>query len=87
MQGSLLQPVTPVRAGIAGGWVLLIEGDDHVGREVILASRLCDSAGPGQVLAPKELVSPLMNLTQTDLGEVMVDMYRNNLTIWARISV
>ena len=28
-----------VRAGIAGGWVLLIEGDDHVGREVILASR------------------------------------------------
>ena len=63
----------PVRAGIAGGWVLLIEGDDHVGREVILASRLCDSAGPGQVLAPKELVSPLMNLTQTDLGEVMVE--------------
>ena len=63
----------PVRAGIARGWVLLIEGDDHVGREVILASRLCDSAGPGQVLAPKELVSPLMDLTQIELGEVMVD--------------
>ena len=62
-----------VRAGIAGGWVLLIEGDDHVGRELILASRLCDSAGPGQVLAPKELVSPLMNLTQIELGEVMVE--------------
>ena len=63
----------PIRAGIARGWVLLIEGDDHVGREVILASRLCDSAGPGQVLAPKELVSPLMNLTQIELGDVMVD--------------
>ena len=63
----------PVRAGIARGWVLLIEGDDHVGREVILASRLCDSAKPGQVLAPKELVSPLMNLNQIELGEVLVD--------------
>ena len=63
----------PVRAGISRGWVLLIEGDDHVGKEVILASRLCDRAKPGQVLAPKELVSPLMNLIQMDLGEIIID--------------
>ena len=38
-------------AGIAGGTVLLFEGDDYVGRPVNLAARLCDAAEPGEVLA------------------------------------
>ena len=38
-------------AGVAAGPVLLFEGDDHVGRPVNLAARLCDAAGPGEVLA------------------------------------
>ena len=37
-------------AGLAGGPVLLFEGDDYVGRPVNLAARLCDVAGPSEVL-------------------------------------
>lgn len=40
-----------LRGGIAGGQVILLEGDDYVGRAVNLASRLCDIAEPGQLLA------------------------------------
>ena len=42
----------PLRAGIAGGPVLLFEGDDYIGAAVNLASRLCDMAKPREVLAP-----------------------------------
>lgn len=41
----------PLRGGIAGGDVLLLEGDDYIGRAVNLASRLRDLAGPGELLA------------------------------------
>lgn len=44
--------------GIAGGTVLLFEGDDYVGRPANLAARLCDAAEPGEVLAAN-LVGPL----------------------------
>jgi len=40
-----------VRAGIASGPVLLVDGDDYIGRPVNVASRLCDSAGAGELLA------------------------------------
>jgi class 3 adenylate cyclase len=40
-----------LRGGIAHGWVLLYEGDDYIGRPANLASRLCDAAGPGELLA------------------------------------
>jgi class 3 adenylate cyclase len=40
-----------MRAGIASGPVLSLEGDDYVGRAVNLAARLCDVAEPDQVLA------------------------------------
>lgn len=40
-----------LRGGIAGGEVILLEGDDYIGRAVNLASRLCDIAAPGQLLA------------------------------------
>ncbi|MHB8465541.1 MAG: adenylate/guanylate cyclase domain-containing protein [Acidimicrobiales bacterium] len=43
-----------LRAGIATGPVILLEGDDYVGRAVNLASRLCDHAAPGQVLAAED---------------------------------
>src|SRR5438067_2357107 len=41
----------PMRAGIASGPVILLEGDDYVGRAVNTAARLCDRAEAGQVLA------------------------------------
>jgi len=39
-----------IHAGIAGGTVLLFEGDDYVGRPVNMAARLCEAAGPGEAL-------------------------------------
>ncbi len=46
----------PLRAGLAGGAVILFEGDDYIGGPVNLASRLCDSASPNEMLASAELV-------------------------------
>ncbi|MCC5951787.1 MAG: adenylate/guanylate cyclase domain-containing protein [Acidimicrobiia bacterium] len=56
-------------AGVAGGSVLLFEGDDYVGRAVNLAARLSDAAQAGEILAaepPHELpnwMEPLGQLT------------------------
>ncbi len=44
----------PLRAGIASGDVLLLDGDSYLGRPVNLAARLSDEAGPDQVLASSE---------------------------------
>jgi class 3 adenylate cyclase len=41
----------PLRAGIAAGPVLMVDGDDYTGRAVNLAARLCQTAQPGQILA------------------------------------
>ena len=43
-----------VRIGMASGRALLFEGDDYIGSSVNLAARLCDVAGPGEVLVPGE---------------------------------
>jgi adenylate cyclase len=40
-----------LRGGVSSGRVILLEGDDYVGRAVNLASRLCDIAQPGELLA------------------------------------
>jgi len=47
----------PLRAGIAAGPVIMMEGDDYVGRSVNLAARLCDLAGPCEVLAAADLAA------------------------------
>lgn len=57
-------------AGIATGPVLLLEGDDYVGRTVNLAARLCDRAEPGQVLAAGELPHLPAWLTISDTQQV-----------------
>ncbi len=41
-----------LRVGIATGHALLFEGDDYIGSAVNMASRLCDAAGPTEVLLP-----------------------------------
>ena len=40
-----------LRAGVACGRVILLEGDDYVGSAVNLAARLCDRADADQILA------------------------------------
>ena len=72
----------PLRAGIARGPVLLIEGDDHVGDAVNLASRLCHMAEPQQVLAPASLVSSLMvNTVERPIGDRDVDGFAEPLPV------
>jgi adenylate cyclase len=44
-----------IRAGMAGGDVILFEGDDYIGGPVNLAARLCDAAEPNEVLASADL--------------------------------
>jgi adenylate cyclase len=46
-----------IRAGLARGPVIMFEGDDYIGRATNVASRLCDAARPGQILATREVVS------------------------------
>jgi len=49
----------PLRAGLASGPVIILEGDDYVGSAVNLAARLCDRARAHQVLASAELADDL----------------------------
>lgn len=53
-----------LRAGVATGAVILFEGDDYIGAAVNLASRLCERAEPGEVLAPASMVSSLLVNTE-----------------------
>ena len=44
-------PLT-LRVGLATGHALLFEGDDYIGSAVNMAARLCDAAGPFEILIP-----------------------------------
>jgi adenylate cyclase len=44
-----------MHAGMAGGAVILLEGDDYTGRCVNLAARLANVANPSEVLSTPEL--------------------------------
>lgn len=46
-----------VHAGLAGGDVILLEGDDYTGAPVNLASRLCDAARAHEILATPEMAA------------------------------
>src|SRR3954447_1246342 len=61
-----------VRAGIATGDVLLLEGDDYVGRSVNLASRLCDRAGHCQVFAAADRLDLPEGVDADPVGEMTV---------------
>ncbi len=59
-----------------------IEGDDHIGDAVNLASRLCHMAEPQQVLAPASLVSSLMvNTVERPIGDRDVDGFAEPLPV------
>lgn len=55
--GEVMDERLAIRAGLARGPVIMFEGDDYIGRATNIASRLCDSATPGQVLATREVAS------------------------------
>jgi len=45
--------------GVTCGSVLLLEGDDYIGHAVNVAARLCDLAGPTQILAVPDVAAAL----------------------------
>lgn len=49
--GEVCAPLA-LRVGLASGYALLFDGDDYIGSAVNMASRLCDVAGPFEVLMP-----------------------------------
>ena len=49
--------VLPLRAGLAAGAVILLEGDDYVGSAVNLAARLCSAAAPNETLSTMRLAA------------------------------
>ena len=49
--GRIIDPELSACAGVTTGPVLMFDGGDYVGRMVNMASRLCDMAAPGEVLA------------------------------------
>lgn len=49
----------PLRIGVAGGLVILFEGDDYIGKAVNVAARLCDAAEPNEILVESALVPHL----------------------------
>jgi adenylate cyclase len=62
----------PLRAGIASGAVLMLEGDDYVGRPVNLASRLCDGADTDEILAAVDGLSLPDWVTATEHHPIIV---------------
>ena len=54
----------PVRAGATTGEVILFEGDDHIGSEVNLASRLCDLANPREIVLTLPLLAAMPQLLE-----------------------
>ena len=60
-----------LRVGMATGHALLFDGDDYIGSAVNLAARLCDAAGPCEVLLPTMQIARLPEgITATPHGEL-----------------
>jgi adenylate cyclase len=74
-------PLT-VRIGMASGLALLFEGDDYIGSAVNLAARLCDMAGPGEVLLPADQAVDLPEgVTATPHGVIELRGFPEPVTV------
>jgi class 3 adenylate cyclase len=62
----------PLRAGVACGQVILLEGDDYVGSPVNLAARLSDRAEGDQILAASEGLALPESVVQGRAANVLV---------------
>jgi len=74
-------PLT-LRIGVASGYALLFEGDDYIGSAVNLASRLCDAAGPSEVLLPADQLHDLPpGAVATPVGSVSLPGFSDALEV------
>jgi adenylate cyclase len=75
--------VLPLRIGIASGDVILFEGDDFIGMSINLASRLCDVAGPGEILCTGDVVAQMgEELEAVDLGARQIPGLVALIDVW-----
>jgi class 3 adenylate cyclase len=75
--------VLPLRIGIAAGNVILFEGDDFIGMSINLASRLCDAAGPGEILATEEVATAMAGeFAAAELGERLIPGIVTPVSVW-----
>jgi len=63
--------------------VIVFEGDDFIGMAINLASRLCDAAGPGEILANDEVVNALGDsFPVVPLGERPIPGIVTPVAVW-----
>jgi adenylate cyclase len=75
--------VLPLRIGIAAGRVIVFEGDDFIGMSINLASRLCDAAAPGEILANDEVIAALGDAFPViSLGERQIPGIVSPIPVW-----
>ncbi|MFI5053670.1 MAG: adenylate/guanylate cyclase domain-containing protein [Acidimicrobiia bacterium] len=75
--------VLPLRIGIAAGKVIVFEGDDFIGMPINLASRLCDAAAPGEILANQEVIDALgADFPVVALGERSIPGIVTPMAVW-----
>jgi class 3 adenylate cyclase len=71
-----------IHAGLAGGAVILLEGDDYTGGPVNLASRLADAAEPREILATPELAALAPEGAWVDrVGEILVPGFQKPVEV------
>jgi class 3 adenylate cyclase len=82
-QLQLASIVLPLRTGIASGPVILFEGDDFIGKAINLASRLCDAASPGEILASAEVVASVgEEFGAVSLGHRPIPGFVQPIEVW-----
>jgi class 3 adenylate cyclase len=71
-----------VHGGMAGGAVILLEGDDYTGGPVNLASRLADASGPREILATPALAALVPDRERArPAGSITVPGFQNPIEV------
>ena len=84
MLESMSESESPLelRAGLASGPVLLVDGEDYLGHAVNMAARLCDRAEAGEVLATSSMITSLMvNTPSTLIGEHQIKGFKEPIEL------
>ena len=73
-----------IRVGLASGYALIFEGDDYIGSAVNMAARLCDIAGPFEILVPAMQLERLPEgVVATDHGALQLRGFPGTIEVLA----
>ena len=74
----------PSASGLATGYALIFEGDDYIGSAVNMAARLCDIAGPFEMLVPAMQLERLPEgVVATDHGALQLRGFPGTIEVLA----